>query len=330
MVRTLLSFSLLLAASSGVAVAQTSVVEMEAVGETGPVDKTTQTEDVKFRDDSYQRMTVPVLLSGKGPYRFLVDTGADRTAISREVAAKLNLDGAGDATLHSVTGSSRVATATIPSLQVTRKQLSVNNAPLLDSANMGADGILGVDSLRSQRVLFDFEGETISIVPSSVAEVRSEPGAIVVQARRRKGHLILTQAIANGRRVNVVIDTGSQFTIGNAALRRQFVAAGQMKASHPVELESVTGGKIMGDLVFIRKLEFGGVEIKDLAIVFADSHAFRKLDLNDRPSLLLGMNAMRAFKRVSIDFANKKIRVVLPEQSSLDTRMALIAPIALP
>jgi hypothetical protein len=57
MVRTLLSFSLLLAASSGVALAQTSVVEMEAVGETGPVDKTTQTEDVKFRDDSYQRAT---------------------------------------------------------------------------------------------------------------------------------------------------------------------------------------------------------------------------------------------------------------------------------
>ena len=90
-VRKLLYFSLLLAASSASALAQTSVVEMEAVGDKGTVDKTTQTEDVKFHDDSYQRMTVPVLLSGKGPYRFLVDTGADRTAISREVAAKLNL-----------------------------------------------------------------------------------------------------------------------------------------------------------------------------------------------------------------------------------------------
>jgi len=34
------------------------------------------------------------------------------------------------------------------------------------------------------------------------------------------------------------------------------------------------------------------------------------------------MNAIRAFKKVSIDFASRKFRVVLPESSSLDIRMA--------
>ena len=34
------------------------------------------------------------------------------------------------------------------------------------------------------------------------------------------------------------------------------------------------------------------------------------------------MNAIRAFKKVSIDFANKKFRVVLPESSGLDVRLA--------
>jgi hypothetical protein len=34
------------------------------------------------------------------------------------------------------------------------------------------------------------------------------------------------------------------------------------------------------------------------------------------------MNAMRAFKKVSIDFANKKLRVVLPEESMLDVKLA--------
>jgi hypothetical protein len=29
------------------------------------------------------------------------------------------------------------------------------------------------------------------------------------------------------------------------------------------------------------------------------------------------MNALRAFKKVSIDFANKKLRVILPETGSL-------------
>ena len=325
--RPLLAFPLLLALSGPALMAQPSLVEMQAVGEKGAVDKTTQTEDVKFDDDLYERMTVPVRLSGTGPYRFLVDTGADRTAISHQLAAKLNLGSSGDATLHSVTGSSRVATAKVLNLQLTRKNLEIRNAPLLDSENMGADGILGVDSLRSQRVLFDFEGQTISIVPSAAPEIRNEPGAIVVQAKRRNGHLILTQARANGRRISVVIDTGSQYSIGNSALRRQLLAKGQLTASHEVELESVTGHKLVGDLMFIRQVEMGGIHLKDLAVVFADSHAFRKLDLNDRPSLLLGMNAMRAFTRVSIDFANKKLRIVLPEHSARDLRLADARPV---
>jgi hypothetical protein len=38
--------------------------------------------------------------------------------------------------------------------------------------------------------------------------------------------------------------------------------------------------------------------------------------------MLLGMNAIRAFKKVSIDFANRKLKVVMPEQSALDVRVA--------
>ncbi|MEO5972189.1 MAG: hypothetical protein ABIP91_02350, partial [Sphingomicrobium sp.] len=58
--------------------------------------------------------------------------------------------------------------------------------------------------------------------------------------------------------------------------------------------------------------------LENLAIVFADAHTFRKLGLDKRPALLLGMNAMRAFDKVSIDFANKKLRVTLPEHGSLN------------
>jgi hypothetical protein len=34
------------------------------------------------------------------------------------------------------------------------------------------------------------------------------------------------------------------------------------------------------------------------------------------------MNAIRAFKKVSIDFANRKFRVVLPEESALTYQLA--------
>ena len=304
--------------------AQTAVTKLEAVSAPSPIDKTTQTEDVKFETERYDRMTVPVIVSGTGPYRFLVDTGADRTAISTDIATNLGLQVGLRASLHSVAGVSRVATATVPSLQLTHKPVRIVDAPLLERINMGADGILGVDSLRSQRVMFDFEAQTMSIVPAAVPDFHDEQGTIVVTASRRNGRLVVTEAKANNRALTVVLDTGAQISIGNAALRRKLEADNSIEAERQVELDSVTGDKLIGDVVFVRELKIGGVTMTNLAVVFAPAHTFKQLRLENRPAMLLGMNAIRAFKKVSIDFANRKLRVVVPEHSAADIEVARI------
>ena len=324
MARRLLLLNLALASSA--ALAQTRTEQLQTVGTPGPVDKATQTEDVHFRADLYQRMTVPVRVSGTGPYRFLVDTGADRTAISRELAARLNLKAGQSAELHSIARESTVETATVPSLQLTRKEVRVSNAAVLAGDNIGADGILGVDSLRAQRVMFDFEKQTMSIVPSAVPDFRDEPGTIVIEASPRNGRLIVTEATANGHSVVVIIDTGSQVSLGNEALHRALMGSKLLKGSEEIVLESVTGDRLTGDYMSVRELTMGPVGLKDLAIVFADAHVFKQLKLQNRPALLLGMNAMRAFKKVSIDFAAKRLRLVVPEHSALEARMAEAFP----
>ncbi len=323
MMRRVWLLSCLVVAGSSALLAQPRTTELEAVSGASEVDKTSQTEDVSFKTERNDRMTVPVSLSGTGPYRFLVDTGSDRTAVSRELATKLKLQTGDTAMVHGVAGATMVATASVPDLRVTRRQVKVIDAPLLEGANMGADGILGVDSLRSQRIVFDFEAKTMSIVPSASPDFREEPGTIVVQGHRRNGRLIVTEATANGQPVTVIIDTGSEVTVGNAALRRSLTKSKMLTGPlQQVELESVTGQKLPGEYMFIRELGVGGIELKGLAVVFADAHTFKQLKLTDRPALLLGMNAMRAFKKVSIDFANRRLRVIVPEESSRDTRMA--------
>jgi predicted aspartyl protease len=302
--------------------AQSSATKFDAASGAPVVDEKTQTEDVKFHNERDDRMTVPVRVSGQGPFRFLVDTGADHTAISREIAGRLGLARNEDATMHTVAGVSMVSTADVPQFQMTQKPQSVRGAPLLESGHMGADGIIGTDSLRSQRVQFDFGTQTLSIVPSAARDFRDEPGTIVVQAQRRKGRLVVTDATADGQPLTVVIDTGAQVSIGNEALRQKLQGRGLVGTSQKVSLQTVTGQTIVGDYMFVRELEIGGVALRSLAIVFTDAHTFRALKLDSRPALLLGMNAIRAFKKVSIDFANQKFRVVLPETSGLDVRFA--------
>jgi predicted aspartyl protease len=295
-------------------------MSVETVSKPGIVDTSSQTEDVNFKPDQYARMTVPVQVSDTGPYRFIVDTGADRTAISRELAAHLGLEAGRGAILHSVTGKSGVQTVMVPRLQLTRKHVRVDDAPLLLRANIGADGILGIDSLRSQRVMFDFKKDTMSIVPSIDTVTRDDEDTIIVRARSRNGRLVLTHARAEGIDVTIVLDTGSQVSVGNAALRTALERKAKLRNRGQVELVSVTGDKMIGDSMLVNKLDLGDVALRDLAIVFADAHTFRQLDLENRPAILLGMNAMRGFDRVSIDFARKQFRVVLPEKSELEGR----------
>lgn len=302
--------------------AQTATTKLDTVSGVPEVDKSTQTEDVKFKTEPDDRMTVPVKLSGNGPYRFLVDTGADRTAVSRQIVAELKLPSAGGAELHSVSGVSEVTTAKVGELEFTHPPEQSIEAAVLDRVNMGADGIVGVDVLRSQRVEFDFEKQVMSIVPSNTPDSSFERGSIVVWAKRKNGRLIVTDADANGERLTVVLDTGSQVSIGNQALRRRLLGNNLVDIDKSVELESVTGAKITGDYMFVRELTIGGIGLTNLAVVFTDAHTFKQLGLDNRPALLLGMNAIRAFKKVSIDFANRKFRVVLPQHSELETQVA--------
>ena len=47
-----------------------------------------QAETLGLTEDHSARMTVPVSIGGQGPFDFIVDTGAERTVISSELAAR--------------------------------------------------------------------------------------------------------------------------------------------------------------------------------------------------------------------------------------------------
>lgn len=286
----------------------------------GPVAQPGDANDaVAIGTDIGDRMTVAVQVAGRGPYRFLVDTGSERTVISRQLARRLSL-GAGQATrLHSVVGVNIVETVFIPTLTVSSNTISVVDAPALEASNIGADGMLGIDSLQSQRVTFDFKAKTMSITQANAPLEKLDGDEIVVRARSRNGRLIFTHAQIDGRQVTVIVDTGSQVTIGNLALQRSLMGRKMWNVPRAVVIESVTGEKLAARVAILNELQLDGLHLSELSVAFADAHIFKQLGLNSRPALLLGMNAMRAFDRISIDFAAKKVRFVLPGSSRRDT-----------
>ena len=259
-----------------------------------------------------ERMTVPVSIGPGGPYRFIVDTGSERTVISREIARDLQLAVGSPVRLHSMTEISNVQTALVPALRIGRRTVSNIHAPTLAQQSLGADGLLGVDSLASQRVEFDFRTNEMTVAPSRARESRWDGETLVVTARSRFGRLILVDASFDGERIYVILDTGAQVSIANEALRRRLERRGRLGPTVPIELVSVTGGLMTVDYGVARRVRIGGLEILDLPVGFGDVAPFRKLNLLDRPAILLGMDALQLFDRVSMDFATRQVRMQLP------------------
>lgn len=258
-------------------------------------------------------MTVPVSVADQGPYAFLVDTGAERTVISRELATRLGLASGKPVVLYSMTEVANVPTAVIPTLHAGKRRFTDVQAPLLSATNMGAAGMLGVDSLQAHRVMFDFEKATMSVVPSRKMEKYWGRDAVVIQGRRLYGRLVLVDAQVDGQKIIVIVDTGSPVSIGNNALRSRLSARKRLKPTRPIELTSVTGGRLTVDYTTTDLITLGGIDVYDMPIGFAEVHPFRQLRLTDRPALLLGIDVLQLFERVSVDFARKQIRFKVPD-----------------
>ncbi len=266
-------------------------------------------------EDANNRMTVPVMINGQGPFQFIVDTGADRSAISEELARKLALPEDKKVRLISMSGVNQVSTVRVASLAVTaNRQIKNVVLPALQERYLGADGLLGVDALKGQRIHLDFAGQTVTVEPGTKeTRQKRDPSIIIVQARSRLGQLVLVDADANGEEVWVVVDTGGQNSVANSAMRRLMARQGSVDSFKKISLMSVVGDRVPAEYTIVGSMRIGGIRMGNAAVAFADVHPFRKFGLTKRPAMLLGMEGLRSFRRVTIDFANKEVRFQVPD-----------------
>ena len=261
-------------------------------------------EQLALTDDGISRMTIPVMIDGQGPFPFVIDTGADRTVISKELAATLNLPSGPHVLMHESAGVDDVATVVINRLDVGKRVVQSINAPVLSAANLGAMGLLGIDSLRDQHVTLDFRDQKLSSSASRMEVL--DPDTIVVRGKSRFGQLVLVDAVVRGVPVYVIVDSGAQNTVGNLALKRLLMRGGPGHDHPSTEIISVTGRTTPAEFVDISEMKVGGMTIRNLPLAFADLHTFARFDLTDRPAMLLGMDVMGMCQQVTVDFKRRE------------------------
>lgn len=281
----------------------------------------------QFGIDRSDRMTVQVQVNGSAAVPFIVDTGAERTVIANDLARDLALESGPTLTLATISGKTQVNSFYIDKLTTAAVNLEGVEAPGLERSNLGAYGLLGIDSLEDNRVLLDFASQKMDVLPSrrTRGKTKLENGMIVVNATRKAGRMILSSARIDGIKVDIILDTGAQSSMANLALRDKLRRRHRTVDYIPVKMKSVTGSILNGEFTQLKEIEVGGLTINDLPITFAENYAFTALSLNDRPAILLGMDALKLFDRVLIDFENRRVGFDLPKGVSRATPARLAA-----
>ncbi len=267
----------------------------------------TETEVIALDLERYERLTVPVTIGESGPYRFLVDTGAQATVLSRELADTLGLVERRSATLIGIASIAITQTVALDDVGLGQQQAHIATVPLVERRHIGADGVLGLDVLQGRRVLLDFAARRMEVVSAAKAP-RASDYEIVVRARSRLGRLIIADALVDGVRTAVVIDTGASASIGNPALARRL----RSKVEGTAQLADINGNSTQGQLQMVDELRIERLSLAKLPVLFTPSPAFDALGLSERPAMILGMRELRLFRRVAIDFDRRRIYFDVP------------------
>jgi predicted aspartyl protease len=262
------------------------------------------------RRDRVGRVLAPVEVNGQGSFRFIVDTGANRSAVSPRLVATLGLETVPDARIdvHGVTGSAELPAIDIERLRAGEIDLGRVRAPVLsDSVFAGADGILGVDGLQGSRIEVDFVNDRVSISRSTGR--RAPSGFMTVPASLQLGGLLLVDGSIAGGKVKVIIDTGAAHTLGNVPLRDYLMQRGAERQAADATVIGATPATLEGITFIAPRISLGRTKLRNLPVTFGDMHVFRVWGLEHEPALLIGMDLLGTLEQFIVDYGRHEFQL---------------------
>ena len=265
------------------------------------------------KTDAASHLTVAVTINGK-PYNFVIDTGAEKSVIADDVVTALGLPLGPAVMVDGIARRIEAPTVTVDALGYGPFSLQKLDMPILPRISLIADGYLGLDAISNSRVTFDFKHHTLTIEPPKQAFVPDQDAAdsARIKARGAAGHLRVVDCVVDGVEATAFIDSGAEVSIGNPALYNALKARNPALQERPgMVLSGATGGELIGQAIPVSRIRLQHLAFTDGTLVIADVPDFGNWGLRDQPSLLIGMDYLRQFSRVAIDYRAKEIRFEL-------------------
>ncbi len=254
-----------------------------------------------------------VHVDGRGPYRFIIDTGASNTNLLPRLSSALP-----DLTrlksgqsLSGASGAMKTETVKLSRLTAngrTFRDLAAFVLPASPIDELGVDGVLGADVLSAHALELDIPRRRWTLAPKptpSMSRGTLRPVPITLDEAKAPR---LTVAI-NGKSVPALLDTGARGTIINwAAARLIGISPDDPKLEAGGTAKGATSHSTPVKAATLDELRIGDYARANPKLRIADLPIFEMIGMADGPAMLLGIDAF-AERRFVIDHGGGRLLI---------------------
>lgn len=268
-------------------------------------------------------ITVNVTIDGRGPYEFIVDTGATITLAFEKLAAIETFEPTGDAARRvlGISGSAVLDPKSMGDVAVGPAVMKNHVGVVLpdwDAPRTTPHGILGIDFFRQYAVVFDVDARTMTLYPHGGLpdDISGKWRRVRLQPRSYAnvtGELFTTEGRLNGETVTFIIDLGSVSSLVNyeaadalfTSSIRQGSASGMITGSR---LKDIFDDRTITRTGRFNKVRVGRVEWRGVTLWMKDAPIFEELGVAHKPYGLLGLDLL-ARRNFALDFGEDALYV---------------------
>ena len=250
--------------------------------------------DVTPFERGHSDIILAAWLDGRGPFRFLLDTGSTHTAVSSRTAEAIGAAVVAKAAMGSAAGSRETLVVDVNSLEVGPVTVSNLLASVIDLAELPGgstiDGVIGHDVLGSLRYTIDFRQRRVVWSPSGAMDAGGSSLELQVSGGRFLIALPQRQSL-----VRLVPDSGAASLL--------------LFAPHPalpvtplptLATLTTTSGHTDVRMATVRELHVGRLTLRDVPAVVAARDRSEPIEVD-------GLLPLHLFDRVTVDGPGKRL-----------------------